>query len=67
MAGSLFIKSTAFGGYDKPQTDKVIEDLFEQVYDLKNQVRDSELYAANRKEGLSDADNKANIVAESAK
>ncbi len=67
MAGSLFIKSTAFGGYDKPETDKVVEDLFTQVYDLKNQVRDSELYAANRKDGLDEADNKANIVAASAK
>ena len=67
MAGSLFIKSTAFGGYDKPETDKVIEDLFAQVYELKNKVRDSDLFAAAKKKGADDQANAADVVAASAK
>ena len=67
MAASIFIKSTAFGGYDKPETDKVVEELFTQVYELKNQLRDSDLYAAAKKEGKDDASNSADIVAASAK
>ena len=67
MAGSLFIKSTLFGGYDKPETDKVIEDLFAQVYELKNKVRDSDLFAAAKKKGADDQANAADVVAASAK
>ena len=67
MAGSLFIKSTAFGGYDKPETDKVIEDLFAQVYELKNQLRDSELFAASKKGGKDNESSAADAIAASAK
>ncbi len=67
MAVSLFIQSTAFGGYDKPQTDKVIEDLFNQVYELKNKIKDSDLYASSRKKGSDAETSAANAIAESAK
>ena len=67
MAGSLFIKSTAFGGYDKPETDKVVENLFTQVYELKNQLRDSELYAASKKGGKDNESSAADAIGASAK
>lgn len=67
MAGSLFIKSTAFGGYDKSDTDKVVEDLYFQVYELKNQLRDSELFAASKKQGDDDESSAVQTIAASAK
>ena len=50
MAGSVFIKSTLFGGYDKQETDKVLEELYLKVYELENKLKDSELFASGSKE-----------------
>ena len=50
MADSVFIKSTLFGGYDKQDTDKVLEQLYTKVYELENKLKDSDLFASGSKE-----------------
>ncbi len=50
MAESIFIKSTMFGGYDKQETDKVLESLITEVYELKNKLKSSDLFAKGTKE-----------------
>lgn len=40
---SRFIKTVTFGGYDRTDVDKRLEFLYTQVYDLKNELRESKL------------------------
>lgn len=43
MAETKFIKASAFGGYDKADVDKRLDFLYNLVYDLKNELRESRL------------------------
>ncbi len=51
MAETRFIKTVAFGGYDKNDVDKKLEYLYSQVYDLKNELRETKLMLNKFKEG----------------
>ena len=54
MAESRFIKTVTFGGYDKADVDKKLEYLYSQVYDLKNELRETKLMLNKFKEGTSE-------------
>ena len=54
MAESRFIKTVTFGGYDKGDVDKKLEYLYSQVYDLKNELRETKLMLNKFKEGTSE-------------
>jgi len=43
MAETRFIRTVTFGGYDKGEVDKKLEYLYTQVYDLKNELRETKL------------------------
>ena len=54
MAETRFIKTVTFGGYDKGDVDKKLEYLYTQVYDLKNELRETKLMLNKFKEGTSE-------------
>ncbi|MBR4554060.1 MAG: plectin [Ruminococcus sp.] len=54
MAESRFLKTVTFGGYDKGDVDKRLEFLYSQVYDLKNELRETKLMLNKLKEGTSE-------------
>lgn len=54
MAETRFIKTVTFGGYDKGDVDKKLEYLYSQVYDLKNELRETKLMLNKFKEGTSE-------------
>ena len=58
MAEARFIKTVAFGGYEKSEVIRRLEYLNTQVYDLKNELRETKLLLDAYKKG-SDAE-KAN-------
>ncbi|MBQ7783730.1 MAG: plectin [Oscillospiraceae bacterium] len=51
MAETNFIKTTAFGGYDKTDVSKRLDYLYTQVYELKNELRESKLSLEEYKKG----------------
>lgn len=51
MAETRFIKTVTFGGYDKADVDKRLEYLYSQVYELKNDLRETKLALEKYKEG----------------
>ena len=51
MNESRFIKTVTFGGYDKNDVDKKLESLYTQVYDLKNELRETKLLIEEYKKG----------------
>lgn len=54
MAETRFIKTVTFGGYDKNDVDKKLEYLYGQVYDLKNELRETKLMLNKLREGTSE-------------
>lgn len=48
---SRFIKTVPFGGYDRTDVDKRLEALYQQVYDLKNELRETKLTLDKLKKG----------------
>lgn len=50
-----FIRTVPFGGYDRTDVDKRLENLYTQLYDLKAQLREAKLMLEKVKKG-SDAD-----------
>ncbi|MCM1133645.1 MAG: DivIVA domain-containing protein [Ruminococcus flavefaciens] len=51
MAETKFIRATAFGGYNKADVDKRLDFLYNMVYDLKNELRESKLLLKKYQEG----------------
>ena len=51
MAETRFIKTVTFGGYDKTDVDKRLEYLYAQVYELKNELRETKLTLKEYKKG----------------
>ncbi len=51
MAVTKFIKTTVFGGYDKKDVDKRLDYLYSQIYDLKNELRETKLLLEEYKKG----------------
>lgn len=63
MAETKFIKASASGGYDKADVDKRLDFLYNLVYDLKNELRESKLLLKNYQEGLNTEKNFENVLA----
>lgn len=53
MADTLFIKATAFCGYDKADVDKRLETLYSLIYNLKNEIRENKQIIKKYEEGYS--------------
>ena len=51
MPESRFIKTVAFGGYDKNDVNKKLSSLYQQIYDLKNDLRETKLTVESYKKG----------------
>lgn len=51
MAETRFIKTVTFGGYDRTDVDKRLENLYSQVYELKNELREAKLALEKYKKG----------------
>jgi len=51
MAETNFIRTTAFGGYDKADVSKRLDYLYSQVFELKNELRESKLSLEEYKKG----------------
>lgn len=51
MAESKFIKAVAFGGYDTSDVDKRLEALYDLVYNLKNELRETKLIIKKYEDG----------------
>jgi len=51
MAETRFIKTVAFGGYDKNDVEKKLEFLYSQLHDLRIELRDSKLALDKYKKG----------------
>ncbi len=63
MAETKFIKVSASGGYDKADVDKRLDFLYNLVYDLKNELRESKLLLKNYQEGSDAENNFENVLA----
>ena len=51
MERSVFIKTTAFGGYDKADTDSALEALYSRIFALESKVKESEALLKGYKQG----------------
>lgn len=64
MAQSVFIRTTAFGGFDKSDVDNVFKELNTQIFALQNELRENQLILSGA-ENKADADNiKDSIISE---
>ncbi len=54
MEQSVFIKTTAFGGYDKADVDNAFEMLYSRIYALENKLRENETLLDGLKQGRDD-------------
>ena len=51
MAESRFIRTVTYGGFDRNDVNKKLEYLYSQIYDLKNELRETKLAAEEFKKG----------------
>lgn len=58
MAKSVFIRTTAFGGFDKSDVDSVFKELNTQIFNLQNELRENQLI-------MSGSDSKADEIKDS--
>ena len=63
MAESRFIKTVAFGGYDKSDVDNKLNYLYTQVYDLKNELRVAKLMNAKLRDGADEETAEKSVLA----
>ena len=63
MAESRFIKTVAFGGYDKSDVDNKLNYLYSQVYDLKNELRVAKLMNAKLRDGADEETAEKSVLA----
>lgn len=63
MAETKFIKASAFGGYDRADVDKRLDFLYNMVYDLKNELRETKLLLRHYQEGTDAEKNFENVLA----
>ena len=61
MAETRFIKTVTFGGYDKTEVDKRLEYLYNKIYELKNELRETKLTLEEYKKGT-DAEKAAETI-----
>lgn len=54
MSESRFIKTVSFGGYDKADVEKKLESMYSQVFDLKNELRETKLLIEEYRKGTSE-------------
>ncbi len=65
METTSFIKTTAFGGYDKEDANRFIESLYVQIFDLKNQAAEKDSVIEGFKKDVSAEDTYKKIIEES--
>jgi hypothetical protein len=63
MAETRFIKTVTFGGYDKADVDKRLEYLYSQLYEMKNELRESKLALEKFKEGAGEEKTYESVLA----
>lgn len=63
MAETKFIKASAFGGYDRADVDKRLDFLYNMVYDLKNELRETKLLLRHYQEGTEAEKNFESVLA----
>lgn len=51
MAETIFLKTTAFGGYDKEDVNKYLNSLYSQIFELKNKLSEAEFAVREYKTG----------------
>lgn len=60
---SRFIKTVTFGGYERTEVDKRLEALYSQVYDLKNELRESKLMLEKFRKGTEEEEAHESVLA----
>lgn len=63
MAESRFIKTVAFGGYDRNDVIRRLEYLNTQVFDQKNELRETKLLLEGYKKGTDSEKNAESVIA----
>lgn len=51
MESLVYIKTTSFGGYDKNETEAVLEKLYTKIYSLENKVKEDAVLLEGYKKG----------------
>ncbi|MBR1592581.1 MAG: hypothetical protein IJ666_06190 [Ruminococcus sp.] len=54
QSDSKFIRTVTFGGFDKNDVNKRLNSLYRQIYELKNELRETKLKAEKYKNGTSE-------------
>lgn len=67
MERSVFIKTTAFGGYDKADTDSALEALYSRIFTLESKVKESEALLEGYKQGRDEQSVSEEILSEDKK
>ena len=63
MAESRFIRTVAFGGYDKGDVDSRLNYLYTQVYELRNELRAAKLMNAKLRDGADEETAEKSVLA----
>lgn len=63
MAESRFIKTVAFGGYDRNDVARRLEYLYTQIYNQKNELRETKLLLEGYKKGTDSEKNAESVLA----
>ncbi|MBQ5310826.1 MAG: plectin, partial [Oscillospiraceae bacterium] len=63
MNESRFIRTVTFGGYDKTDVDKKLESLYTQIFDLKNELRETKLLIEEFKKGTDEEKAQEAVIA----
>lgn len=67
MERSVFIKTTAFGGYDKADTDSALEALYSRIFTLESKVKEREALLEGYKQGRDEQSVSEEILSEDKK
>ena len=67
MERSVFIKTTAFGGYDKADVDSAFETLYSRLAALETKLRDNEALLEGLKQGRDEKSVSEDILSENSK
>lgn len=63
MAETRFIRTVAFGGYDKSDVDKRLEAMYSKVHDLKNELTETKAVLKKYEEGSDAAKSYESVLA----
>ena len=63
MAESKFIRTVTYGGFDRNDVNKRLENLYSQLYELKNELRETKLTLEEYKKGTPEEKAHENVLA----